>query len=72
MFLNAVSFQIILGAPIILYAKSIGAGSTVLGVLASFTPLMTVLQWPAAKYLHVFGYKRFVLAGWGFLSLIHI
>lgn len=69
MFLNAVSFQIILGAPIILYAKSIGAGSTVIGVLASFTPLMTVLQWPAAKYLHVFGYKRFVLAGWGFRSI---
>lgn len=69
MFLNAVSFQIILGAPIILYAKSIGAGSTVIGVLASFTPLMTVLQWPAAKYLHVYGYKKFVLAGWGFRSL---
>jgi MFS family permease len=69
MFLNAVSFQIILGAPIILYAKSIGAGSTVIGVLASFTPLMTVLQWPAAKYLHVYGYKRFVLAGWGFRSI---
>ena len=69
MFLNAVSFQIILGAPIILYAKSIGAGSTVIGVLASFTPLMTVLQWPAAKYLHVYGYRRFVLAGWGFRSI---
>jgi MFS family permease len=69
MFMNAVSFQIILGAPIILYAKSIGAGSTVLGILASFTPLMTVLQWPAAKYLHVYGYKRFVMAGWGFRSI---
>jgi len=62
--MNAVSFQIVLGAPLILYAKSIGASSTALGVLASFTPLMTVLQWPAAKYLHVYGYKRFVLTGW--------
>lgn len=64
--MNAVSFQIILGAPLILYAKSIGASSTIIGVLASFTPLMTMLQWPAAKYLHVYGYKKFVLTGWSF------
>lgn len=63
--MNAVSFQIILGAPIILYAKSIGATSTVVGILAAFTPLMTVLQLPAAKWLPVYGYKRFFLAGWG-------
>jgi MFS family permease len=64
-FLNAISFQIILGAPVILYAKSIGASSTVIGLLASFAPLMTVLQLPAARFLHLFGYRRFVLAGWG-------
>ena len=63
--MNALSFQIILGAPMILYAKSLGATSTVVGVLAAFTPLMTVLQLPAAKWLPVFGYKRFVLMGWG-------
>ncbi|PAY99768.1 MAG: hypothetical protein CAK90_08870 [Spartobacteria bacterium AMD-G4] len=63
--MNAVSFQIILGAPMILYAKSLGATSTVVGILAAFTPLMTVLQLPAAKWLPVFGYKRFVLMGWG-------
>ncbi len=62
--MNAVSFQIILGAPLILYAKGIGASSTIIGVLAAFTPLMTMLQWPAAKYLHVYGYKKFVLTGW--------
>jgi len=63
--LNAVSFQIILGAPIILYAKSIGATSTVVGILAAFTPLMTVLQLPAAKWLPIYGYKYFFLTGWG-------
>ena len=61
---NAVSFQIILGAPIILYAKSIGASSTVLGIIASFTPLMTVFQLPAAQFLGRYGYKQFVLMGW--------
>ena len=63
-FFNAVSFQIILGAPIIIYAKSIGASSTVLGIIASFTPLMAVFQLPAAQFLGRFGYKKFVLMGW--------
>ena len=35
---NAVSFQVMMGAPIIVYAKSLGASSTVLGIIAAFTP----------------------------------
>jgi MFS family permease len=66
---NALSFQIILGAPIILYAKSIGASSTVLGIIASFTPLMTVFQLPAAQFLSRFGYKQFVLMGWSLRTI---
>jgi len=64
-FFNALTFQIILGAPLILYVKSLGASSTILGLVASFTPLATVLQLPAAKFLHIYGYRRFVLMGWG-------
>lgn len=64
-FFNAVSFQIVLGAPVILYAKSLGASSLVLGTLAALTPLLTMLQLVAAGFLHRTGYKRFVLAGWG-------
>ena len=66
---NAISFQIILGAPIILYAKSIGASSTVLGIIASFTPLMTVFQLPAAQFLGRYGYKQFVIMGWSLRTL---
>jgi len=66
---NAVSFQIILGAPIIVYAKSIGASSTVLGIIASFTPLMTVFQLPAAQFLGRFGYKQFILTGWSLRTI---
>lgn len=61
---NAVSFQIMMGAPIILYAKSLGASSTVLGIIASMTPLLTVFQLPAAKYLPRYGYRDFVVGGW--------
>ncbi len=62
---NAVSFQIMMGAPIIVYAKSLGASSTTLGIIAAFTPLMTVFQLPAARHLDRFGYRQFVLMGWG-------
>jgi MFS family permease len=64
-FFNAVCFQIILGAPIVLYAKSLGATSFVLGVIAGFTPVLTVLQFAAARMLHRTGYRKLVLAGWG-------
>jgi len=64
-FFNAVSFQIVLGAPVILYAKSLGASSLVLGTLASLTPLLSILQLVAARFLHRTGYRRFALAGWG-------
>lgn len=62
---NAVAFQIMMGAPVILYAKSLGASSTVLGLIAALTPLMTIFQLPAARFLENYGYKRFVLMGWG-------
>lgn len=64
-FFNAMSFQIMMGAPIIIFAKSLGASSTVLGIIAAFTPLMTVFQLPAAQHLERHGYRQFVLMGWG-------
>jgi MFS family permease len=64
-FFNAVSFQIVLGAPVILFAKSLGASSFVLGTIAALTPLLNILQLLAARFLHRVGYKSFVLAGWG-------
>lgn len=68
-FFNAVSFQIILGGPVILFAKSLGASSFVLGTIAALTPLLTILQLVAARFLHRAGYKRFVMAGWGARTL---
>ena len=71
-FFNALSFQIILGAPVILYAKSLGASSFVLGVIAAFTPVLTILQLPAARHLHRTGYRKLVLAGWGSRTIFTI
>ena len=67
-FYNAICFQIIMGAPIVLLAKDLGANSVILGLIASFPPLMTVLQLPAARYLARHSYRSFALMGWGLRS----
>lgn len=62
---NAISWQITLGSPTILYAKSLGASATILGLIASLTPLLVILQLPAAHLLPKYGYRKFIMAGWG-------
>jgi MFS family permease len=62
---NALSFQIILGSPMILYAKNLGASATVLGIITGMLPLLVIFQIPAANYIGRIGYKKFVYAGWG-------
>ena len=66
---NGLSFQIVLGSPMILYAKTLNANATVLGINAGMMPLMVIFQIPAAQYINRIGYKRFVLAGWGTRTL---
>jgi len=61
---NALSFQIVQSSPIVLYAKSLGAKATVLGIIAGMMPLLVISQIPAANYINRIGFKRFVLAGW--------
>jgi MFS family permease len=62
---NALSWQITTGAPAILYAQSQGASSMLLGLISAFMPLLTICQLPAAHLLPKYGYRRFILAGWG-------
>lgn len=63
-FYNGICLQIIMGAPIVLLAKDLGANSVILGLIAALTPLMTVLQLPAARYLARHSYRSFALMGW--------
>jgi MFS family permease len=62
---NPLSYQIVLGSPMILYAKTLGASATVLGIVAGMMPLLVIFQIPAASHINRVGYRRFVLAGWG-------
>jgi MFS family permease len=61
---NALSFQPVLASPMVLYAKSLGASATVLGILAGMMPLLVIAQLPAAQFVNRVGYRRFVLSGW--------
>jgi MFS family permease len=61
---NALSFQVVLGSPMILYAKSLEARATVVGIIAGMMPLLVIFQIPAASHINRIGYRRFVVAGW--------
>src|SRR5258705_8347890 len=62
---NALSFEIVLSSPMVLYARTLGASATVLGIIAGIMPLLVIFQIPAASYIARVGFKRFVYAGWG-------
>ncbi len=62
---NALSFQIVLGSPMVLYAKALGGSATVLGIITGMMPLLVISQMPAANYIGRIGFKKFVYAGWG-------
>src|SRR6266850_4498373 len=64
-FFNALSYQIVLTSPMVLYARTLGASATVLGIVAGMMPLLVIFQIPAASYIPRVGFKRFVYAGWG-------
>lgn len=62
---NALSFPMMIGSPMVLYARSLGASATVLGIVVGMMPLLVIFQIPAASHIPRLGYKRFVMAGWG-------
>jgi MFS family permease len=62
---NALSFQVVLGSPMVLYARSLEASATVLGIIVGMMPLLVIFQIPAANHVARVGYKRFIFAGWG-------
>ena len=66
---NATSWSLILGTPMLLYLKGLGASATILGLTVAMLPLFSVLQIPAANYVERVGYKNFVVRGWASRSI---
>ena len=64
-FFNALSWAVVLGAPLYLFAKQLGAGDGLLGFIAALPPLLAVLHIPGNHLIPKLGYRRMVLWGWG-------
>lgn len=62
--LNAMSYQIALGSPLILFAREAGAGASVIGLITGLTPLLAMLQLLTARRMQRVGYRQTMLAGW--------
>jgi MFS family permease len=66
---NASSWSLILGTPMLLFLKNLGASGTVLGITVAMLPLFAALQIPAANFVERIGYKNFVVRGWASRSI---
>lgn len=67
---NTISFAIVLGVPMMLFFKQLGASATILGIAAALPPLLNILQVPAARFVESVGYRKFVLRGWSARSYL--
>ncbi len=61
---NAVSFNIVLGAPMILLARSWGASNLYIGSLSALLWLMMSTQLYMAPRVEYIGFRKLLLAGW--------
>jgi hypothetical protein len=69
---NTTSWIVVLGSPMLLYLQHLNATATILAIAASLSPLLNILQIPAARYVEQIGYRRFVLSGWTSRSFLVI
>lgn len=67
---NACSWSAVLGAPIILFLKSLGASATILGLALALFPLTQALQVLGAHLLPRFGYRGLMVRGWTARTLL--
>ncbi len=68
-FFNALTWQIGIGTPMVLFAEQLGATPFQVGLAYSFVFLLTPIQIISTSLLPRYGYKRVMLAGWGLRSL---
>ena len=67
---NTISFSIVVGMPMVLFFKHLGASATILGIVIALPALLNILQIPAAPLVDKVGYRAFVLRGWTTRSFI--
>lgn len=68
-FFNALTWQIAISTPLVLFAERLGATSFQVGLVFSFVSVLTPVQLVATALLPHYGFKRVSLGGWGARSL---
>jgi MFS family permease len=63
--LNALSFEILAGQILILFARQVGASLADIGLLAALLPFASVIQLGIPPLINRFGPRALMLAGWG-------
>lgn len=63
--LNALSFEVLAGQILILFARQVGASLSDIGLLSALLPFAAVIQLGVAPLVNRFGPRALMLAGWG-------
>jgi hypothetical protein len=68
-FFNALNWQVAIGMPTVLFMQQLGANAFQVGLVFSWTFLLTPAQVLSTALLSRYGYKRMTMAGWGSRSV---
>lgn len=68
-FFNALTWQVGLGTPLVLFAQQLGATPLQVGLATSFVLLLTPIQVLSTALLPRYGFKKVMLGGWGTRSI---
>ncbi len=63
-FYNALNWQVAIGTPTVLFMQQLGASSFQVGLVFSWTFLLTPVQVLSTAFLPRFGFKKLTMAGW--------
>lgn len=64
-FLNALSFEVLAGQILILFAREVGASLIEIGLLAGLLPFAAIIQLGVTPLVNRFGPRALMLVGWG-------
>jgi MFS family permease len=68
--LNALSFEVLAGQILILFARQVGASLSDIGLLSALLPFAAVIQLGVAPLVNRFGPRALMLAGWAARTVV--
>lgn len=68
--LNALSFEILAGQILILFARQVGASLAQIGLLSALLPFASIIQLGVAPLVNRFGPRTVMLVGWGARTVV--